>query len=300
MNKTFLKRHHILLIVLALAGAFSLAGIIEQRRLAVTASAQLWFFDVGQGDAVLIRDREGKDVLIDGGPGADVLEGLSDAMPFWDRTIDVVLVTHLDADHYVGLFGVLQKYKIGEIWWNGAAPTTDTARRFVAAVEAKGIAQRFVQAGERADLADGTSFQVLWPREEMRGRIVPPATSSAKGGGTNDFGIVGTFSCGASRALFTGDISAHVEAALLDDASALRAELLKVAHHGSAYSTSEAFLDAVRPKEAVISSGAGNRYGHPTPRVLSALLERGISIHRTDREGTIRYACAGGRLHLAK
>lgn len=296
MNKSFLKRHHLLLIVLALAGAFSIAGIIEQRRLAVSASAHLWFFDVGQGDAALIRDREGKDFLIDGGPDASVLEGLSDAMPFWDRTIDVVLVTHLDSDHYVGLFGVLQKYKVEEIWWSGAAPTTDTARRFVAAVEARGIAQRFVQAGEGFAFADETSFRVLWPREDMKGRIVPPTSSNAKGGGTNDAGIVGVFSCGLERALFTADVSAHVEAKLLDDPSVLRAEVLKVPHHGSAHSSSEAFLDAVHARDAVISDGAGNRYGHPTPRVLSALLERGVHVHRTDREGTIRYACAGGRI----
>jgi competence protein ComEC len=300
MNKSFLKRHHLLLIVLALAGAFSIAGIIEQRRLAVTASAQIWFFDVGQGDAALIRDREGKDFLIDGGPDASVLEGLSDAMPFWDRAIDVIVVTHLDTDHYAGLFGVIKKYKVGEIWWSGVAPTTDTARRFVAAVEARGITQRFVEAGENAAFADGNSFRVLWPREDMRGRIVPPTTTNAKGGGTNDFGIAGTFSCGQERALFTADVSAHVEAKLLDDPASIRAEVLKVPHHGSTHSSSEAFLDAVKPSDAVISNGAGNRYGHPTPRVLAALLERGVSVHRTDREGTIRYACAGGRLRLAK
>lgn len=300
MNKSFLKRHHLLLIILAIAAAFSVAGIVEHHRAAVSADAQLWFFDVGQGDAALIRDKDGKDLLIDGGPDASVLEGLAEAMPFWDRTIDVLLVTHLDADHYVGLFAVLKRYEIGEIWWTGVVPTTETARRFVATAGMRGIPQRFVRAGDDIAFSGGNAYRVLWPREDMRGRIVPPTSSNAKGGGTNDFGIVGTFSCGASRALFTGDISSHVEAALLDAPSALHAELLKVGHHGSTYSTSEAFLDAVHPREAVISSGAGNRYGHPTPRVLSALLERGISIHRTDREGAIRYACAGGRLRLAK
>lgn len=296
MNKHFLKRHHLLLIVLALAGAFSLAGIIEQRRLAVSASAHIWFFDVGQGDAALIRDRDGKDFLIDGGPDASVLEGLSDAMPFWDRTIDVVVVTHLDADHYVGLFGVLQKYKVGEIWWSGAAPATETARRFVAAVEARGISQRFVRAGESAAFVDGNSFRVLWPRDDARGLVIPPTTTNAKGGGTNDYGIVGMFSCRQERALFTADVSAHVEAKLLEDPGLIRAELLKVPHHGSTHSSSAAFLDAVKPSDAVISAGAGNRYGHPTPRVLSALLERGVHVRRTDREGTIRYACANGAL----
>lgn len=221
------------------------------------------------------------------------------AMPFWDRTIDVVLVTHLDADHYVGLFAVLKKYKVGEIWWSGVAPTTDTARRFIAAVESRGIVQRTVHVGDATAFADNNAFRVLWPREDVRGRIVPPTTSNAKGGGTNDFGVIGTFSCGQEHALFTADTSAHVEAKLLDDPSALRAEFLKVPHHGSAYSSSEAFLNAVRPTDAVISVGAGNRYGHPTPRVMAALLEREIVVHRTDREGSIRFVCADGRLRGA-
>jgi competence protein ComEC len=130
--------------------------------------------------------------------------------------------------------------------------------------------------------------------------VIPPTTTNAKGGGTNDFGIVGTFSCGQEHALFTADISAHIEAKLLDDPASVRAVVLKVPHHGSTHSSSEAFLDAVDLNEAVISVGAGNRYGHPTPRVLAALLERGISVRRTDREGVVRYACAVGHLRLAK
>lgn len=289
------KRHHLLIAVLVLAACFTVAGVIEQERAAVSADARIFFLDVGQGDAALIRTREGEDLLIDGGPDDAVLEGLAEAMPWWDREIETVVVTHLDADHYVGLFAVLRRYRVGEIWWTGVAPTTETARRFAASVEARGIPQRFVKAGDALALGPA-EFRVLWPREDARGVVAKPTSSNAKGGGTNDLGIVGVLSCGTDRALFTGDVSAHVEAELLDDPAALRAKILKTPHHGSAYSTSEGFLDAVVPDEAVISAGAGNRYGHPAPRVLSALLERGIRVRRTDREGTIVYACAGGRL----
>jgi competence protein ComEC len=289
------KRHHLLVAVLALAACFTVAGIVEQRRAAASADAQIFFFDVGQGDASFIRSRDGQDLLIDGGPDDAVLEGLADAMPWWDRDIETIVVTHLDADHYVGLFGVLRRYRVGEVWWSGVAPTTETARRFAATVEAQGIPQRFVKAGDALTLGS-TEFRVLWPREDARGTIAKATSSNAKGGGTNDLGVVGVFSCGMERALFTADISAHVEAVLLDDPAGIRAKVLKTPHHGSAYSSSEAFLDAVAPDDAVISAGAGNRYGHPAPRVLSALLERGIRARRTDREGTIRYACVGGRL----
>lgn len=295
-----LKRHHWILIILAVVGVFSIAGIVEQRRMAETAEARIWFFDVGQGDGAMIRDRDGHEMLIDGGPDGSLLEGLASAMPWWDRDIDVMLVTHLDADHYAGFFGVLRRYHVKEVWWSGVAPTTATARSFVAAVESQGIPQHFAKAGDEIPFAGGGAFRVLWPREDVHGRLVPPTTSNAKGGGTNDLGIVGRFDCGTERALFTADVSSHVEAQLIDDAASVRADVLKVGHHGSAYSSSETFLDAVHPRDAVISVGAGNRYGHPTARVLSALLARGIAVHRTDREGTIRYACAGGKLHLVR
>lgn len=294
-NETRWKRHHLLIAVLVLAACFTVAGIIEQERGARSADAVISFLDVGQGDAALIRTREGRDALIDGGPDDAVLEGLAEAMPWWDRTIETVVVTHLDTDHYAGLFAVLRRYRVGELVWSGVAPTTGTARNFAATVEARGIPQRFVKAGDALDFG-GMDFRVLWPRSSARGRVVKASSSSAKGVGINDESVVAAFSCGRERILFAGDISAHVEALLLDDPDALRAAVLKVPHHGSAYSSSEAFLDAAAPREAVISSGARNRYGHPAPRVLSALAERGIRIRRTDREGTIRYACAGGLL----
>lgn len=289
------KRHRLLIAVLVLAACFSVAGIVERQRFAAKADYVVAFLDVGQGDAAHVRTREGFDLLIDGGPDESVLEGLAEGMPWHDRTIEALVVTHLDADHYVGLFVVLRRYEVKELWWSGAAPTTETARRFAAAVEARGIAQRFAKAGD-AIAVGSARFRIVWPREPMRGRIVTPTSSNAKGGGSNDAGVVGILECGAERVLFTADVSAHVEAELAKDASAVPADLLKVAHHGSAYSSSEAFLDAAAPREAVVSAGAGNRYGHPAPRVLSALLERGIRVRRTDREGTVRYACAGGRI----
>ncbi len=290
MDKTFLRRHALLLAVLASGAAFSLSILILQQHQARSAEARIWFFDVGQGDSALIRDRDGHDLLIDGGPDDSLLEGLSEALPWNDRMIDTLLVTHLDADHYAGFFAVLRRYRIGEIWWSGVVPTTATARRFVQEVERLGIPQHFAKAGDVVDF-QGASFTVLWPREQMSGRIVQT---------TNDAGVVGRFDCGQERALFTADVSAQVEARLIDDPASIRSELLKVPHHGSAYSSSGPFLDAVRPREAVISVGAGNRYGHPAPRTLAALLARGVALHRTDREGTIRYACRHGSLRLAK
>jgi competence protein ComEC len=272
--------------------------LVRERRFAASDRVDLWFFDVGQGDAALIRARD-LTMLIDGGPDDAVLEGLSRSLPWWDRRIDVVVATHLDADHFVGLFAVLGKYEVGEIWWMGAAPGTETARRFVAEVAERGIPVRIVRAGERLDFGADRDFTVIFPDEDLHGRAIPKTTTNAKGGGTNDHGIVGVFDCGRERALYAADVSSHVERRLIADGLDLRADVLKIPHHGSAYSTSEAFLDAVRPREAVISAGAGNRYGHPTPRVLAALLARGIAVHRTDRDGPARFICQDGLIRKA-
>jgi competence protein ComEC len=253
------------------------------------------FLDVGQGDATLIT-AGGRTMLVDGGPDEAVLEGLAEALPPWKRSLDIVLVTHLDADHFAGLFKVFRKYRVGELWWTGVAPTTEKAREFIALVEASGVGQRFVRAGVRFDFGGGRAFEASWPREDSRGVLPPTPSSNRDGGGTNDLSVVGRFTCGEEEVLLVADISAKVETALVASGAAAGAAVLKVAHHGSAHSSSESFLDAVHPREAVISSGAHNRYGHPAPRVLESLAARGIRVRRTDREGSIHYACDGGRL----
>ena len=260
------------------------AGVWMEARRRHSGAVELWFFDVGQGDAMLIRSSEGKTMLIDGGPDASVLEGLASALPWWQKRIDVLVATHLDTDHFVGFFGVIKKYRVGEIWWTGS-------RRFAAAVGDLGIPQRFARRGERFDFSGGRTFEVLYPFEDLRGRVIPKTTTNAKGGGANDHGIVGRFDCGVEKSLYAADVSSHVESALIDAGVPLRSELLKVPHHGSRFSSSEAFLDAVRPREAVISVGAGN---------LAALLERGIRVRRTDREGTIVFTYADGKLHAGQ
>jgi competence protein ComEC len=289
MNK---RRSRRLLIAAFAAGTllFASASFGDEYLFHRSDETRLWFFDVGQGDSALIRSSAGKTMLIDGGPDDAVLSGLAAAMPWWERRIDVVMVTHLDADHFVGLFGVVRKYEIGEIWWTGAVPTTATARKFKAAIETAGIRQRFVRSGERFSFDEKRFLEVLYPEADLRGAFPSKTVSNVKGGGTNDWGLVSLFTCGADRALFTADVSSRVEERLMAERS-VQAKLLKVGHHGSTYSSSEPFLDAVRPEEAVISSGAGNRYGHPTSRVLATLLERGIVVHRTDRQGHVRFVC---------
>jgi len=249
----------------------------------------LWFFDVGQGDATFIRDPDGRSVLIDAGPSDSVLKGLEKAMPFWEREIDVIIITHYDADHFLGLFAILGRYDIGEIWVSGAYPTTKEGRRLLEKIRASGIPMRSVAKGEGFEFREG-KLSVIYPPFVLDGRPVIDK---------NNASITSEYDCGDETVLFMADIEKETETELLRGGKVAQVEILKVGHHGSANSSTSAFLDATRPKQAVISSGAGNRYGHPAPSVLMRLMERGIRIHRTDREGHIRFSCDGERLRAS-
>lgn len=246
----------------------------------------LWFFDVGQGDATFIRDAGGKDVLIDAGPDDSVLGGLSKAMPFWEREIDIVIITHFDADHFLGLFAVLGRYDVGEVWTTGAYPTTREGRRLLEILHASGIPLRSVAEGEEVILGKGR-LSVIFPEKVLDGLPVVDK---------NNASVVGRFDCGHDIALLMGDAETETEDELLQTGKLRQAKLLKVGHHGSKTSSSSVFLDIVRPEQAVISSGARNRYGHPAPSVLMRLMERGAEVLRTDREGHMRFGCDGKSL----
>lgn len=269
----------ILAVVLVLNGLRFLAFTHED-------ATSLWFFDVGQGDAALIRDAKGKTLLIDVGPDDSVLKGLEKAMPFWERDIDTVLITHFDADHFLGLFAVMERYAIGEVWTSGAFPTTKEGRRLLGRLAENGIALKQVQQGEELHFQKG-NWEIVFPETAFHEKVVL---------GKNEASLVGTFTCGHHIALMTGDIEGETEYELLARQLVPKVHVLKVAHHGSAHSSTNGFLDAAKPKHAVISSGARNRYGHPAPSVLMRLMERGIRIHRTDRDSHVRFVCDGEKL----
>jgi beta-lactamase superfamily II metal-dependent hydrolase len=229
------------------------------------------FIDVGQGDAILVEVGDA-DILIDGGPsGTGVLSYLAGQhLP----DIDLLVATHPHADHIGGLDDVLARYDVREVWTNGATATTQTYRDFAAAVAAEGAVEREIRRGYSAEFG-GVTLTALDP--------VDPQTGDANGDS-----IVLRLSCGSVDVLLTGDANADSEASMLADPSViLDADVLKVGHHGSSTSTTNAFLDAVTPKDAVISVGAGNTYGHPAQDTLNRLAAHGATIYRTDLNGTV-------------
>lgn len=244
------------------------------------------FFDTGEGDSILIELPGEQQILIDGGPTTDVVGKIAKEMPFFDRTIEVVISTHSDKDHITGLFEVLETFKVDKIFIPEIKLENKSNESYFLLRE---IAQRLgteifvAKAGQKISFSNSSLFSILWPE---------PGFVSSK---TNDFSIVGKFSFGKLDFLFTGDASKDIEYELLAENledSFLGSEILKIAHHGSKYSTSEEFIKEVLPKIAVISVGE-NRYGHPDEEVLKNLQRYDIKTLRTDENGDIKIISNG-------
>lgn len=241
------------------------------------------FLDVGQGDAILIS-KGSKQIIIDGGPNRQkILEKLGEYIPFWDRKIEVILATHPDKDHIEGLIAVMNNYKIGKVIDNGMSADTEVFKNYEKTIEEEKISRETAKAGMDIVVGDKLELNLLNPREN--GINDNSADSNSKS-------IVTKIKAGDNSFLFTGDISYDQEKRLINNGSDMEAAYLKVSHHGSKYATSQDFLDYVKPREAVISVGSNNRYGHPSSDVIGRLEENGIKILRTDRLGDIRYECS--------
>jgi competence protein ComEC len=252
---------------------------------------EIHFVDVGQGDAIAIRSPAGRWVLIDAGPRARGFDaGQRRVLPFLSahgaRRLEALILTHPDADHIGGAPAVVRGVRVGRVVEPGLAVGRDLYLELLAETEKAGIPWARAERGRVLRL-DGVELRFLWPDPHL----VDSAPEA------NYVSSVVQLRYGGFSALLTGDAPTEVERILVErDGAALSSPVLKAGHHGSATSTSTAFLDAVHPQLVVISVGARNRYGHPAPEVLARLRARGISIARTDREGTvsIRVGAAGG------
>lgn len=244
----------------------------------------VWVFDVGQGDAIFI-DAPDAQVLIDGGPSDEVLEKLSAVMPFWDRTIDLVVLTHPHEDHVRGLTDVLERYDVGEVWVDGQRYNSEVFDYFESL--SQGIS-KIVVAGESISLGNGAELEVVWPFEEYQGQQIDDP---------NDGSIVTLLTYGEGNMLFTGDVGVEEEEQFMSSLS--HVDVLKVGHHGSRTSTGISLLGTITPDYAVISVGADNDYGHPHEIVLDRLEEIVSTILRTDLDDNIRVILDGGEPSVA-
>ena len=243
------------------------------------------FLDIGQGDAIYIEAPNSNQMIIDGGPGHNLSRVLSDVMPYGDRSINVLMVTNPDTDHYAGFLDVLKEYDIGAVIEPGTVSHSKTYEKLEQSIATENIPELIARKGMTIDLdrEHGVRFTVLFPDRDVH-------TWS-----TNDGSIEGILSYGKTKIFFTGDGTKKTEGIILsgNTPDVLRSDILKVPHHGSATSSGESFVKTIAPKWAVISAGAGNTYGLPKQVTLDTLSRNAIDVIRTDREGTITFTSNG-------
>jgi competence protein ComEC len=266
-----------------IADAILLSGIFSVQ----AGRAAVYFLPVGQGDSELIVLQGGAKVLVDGGPpdGA-VLDSLGAILGPRDRYIDVVVLTHPQLDHYGGLIDVLRRYDVGIFIGNGMATGVAAYGDLLRALKARNVRQAALSSGDSI-VAGGEKFAVVWPD-----------AAAVQSGDPNLTALVMEYSGGGMKALFTSDVDSGTEAAFLPALSGT-VNILKVAHHGSRYSSSPAFLAATRPQVAVIEVGK-NSYGHPAPETLARLADTGALVLRTDEDGLIKISALGNALAVSK
>jgi len=267
-----LKLKSALLALLILANYLVWAAVSE----ATSSTLKIDVLDVGQGDAILIRTPTHQNILVDGGPDDQVMTELGKLLPLWDRQIDLIVATHPEADHISGLLTVLQRYRVKEVLTPRVSSQTKTY------VEWQQVLIK-VPLINYADATDDYEWgDVVWDTLLPLADI--PISSSSS---TNESSIVARLNYRQFHILFTGDMGPVSEALALRIYPALDSQILKVAHHGSKFSSAANWLQSIRPEVAIISVGEGNSYGHPSREALSRLQQVGANIYRTDQDGTI-------------
>lgn len=253
----------------------------------ISNKLEVSFLDVGQGDAIFIQSPSGVQVLIDGGKDRSVVEELHKVMPLFDKTIDMVVATHPDADHIGGLIDVLKIFNVDIFLESGGEGESNIQDALEKKIKEKNIKRRISIRGEEYNLGDGAYLTVLYPYTDV---------SKIE---TNAGSLVMQLRYGQHTFLLTGDAPIGSELVLIGtDNLKLQSTVLKLGHHGSDTSTSFAFLEKVRPTYGIISAGKNNHYGHPHPDVLNRALKFNVNILQTSELGTITFSTNGKEIKV--
>ena len=244
---------------------------------------EVTFFDIGQGDAIFIESEKMHQILIDGGPNNTILEKLAEEMPSWDRTIDLIVLTHPEHDHMRGLIEVLKRYEVENVLWTGVIREEAEYEEWKRLLKEEGARIYIAQSGQKISAQENSFFiDILYPFESL---------NRVEAKNINDTSIVARLVFKENSFLFTGDISKKIEEELVEKEFEIDSDILKVGHHGSKTSTGEVFVKEVSPDIAVIQCGRSNPYGHPYKEVLQNL--EGIKVLRTDLIGDIKILSNG-------
>lgn len=237
------------------------------------------FLNIGQGDSIYVEAPNGNQVIVDGGPDKKILSELGKVMPFYDRSIDMLVVTNPDKDHYAGFIDVLNQYNVSEVLESGTHSKTSTYAMLEKSIHDHHVPKLLARRGMKIMLDEKRNIylDILFPDQDVSNWT------------SNDGSIVMKLMYGNTSVMLTGDTTAKAEHIVLNDThdDSLHSTILKVGHHGSKTSSSEEFLKAVEPSLAVISAGFHNRYGLPKQEILDRLSALHIRTLITYEQGTI-------------
>ncbi len=245
---------------------------------ALSGNLTVHVLDVGQGDAILLQSPAGRTMLVDAGPIGSDPEVLAYLDAYGVRSLDIAVATHPDADHIGGMAAVLEAVPVRQFVDAGYPHTTETYENMLVTIDRQDIPYRTPTRGDTLAWDPAVRVAVLNPPETFHDE-------------TNENSVVLRVSYGTVDILLMGDAESAVEQEIMNEA--VDSEILKVAHHGSASSTSEAFLDAATPEVSIISVGSGNSYGHPAAETIQRLEQAGSTVYRTDQAGTISVVADG-------
>ncbi len=269
----------------------------------------IFFCDVGQGDAAYIRAPNNQDILIDGGPNESVLSCLGRHMPFYDRTIDVVMLTHPQKDHLQGLLSVIQRYNVRNFIIGIEGNDTEGYKKLVTLIEEKNIPVKNLYTGDQFALGK-VEFAVLWPEKKWVAENLSPSSpylsdlshlgdladphilGISTSRDLNDFSFYLHLTFGSFTSLFTGDGDIRIQSEVMKEVILPKVNILKYPHHGSKYGAGENFLKQVYPDLTVISVGK-NPWGHPNKETLDLLGKLSIPFKRTDQNGDVEIISDG-------
>lgn len=244
------------------------------------------FCDVGQGDGIYIRTADRTDILIDGGPGKSILNCLNHNMPFWDRTIELVLLTHNDSDHINGQYEAIDRYNLIHYATQIGALGDEKGKKLQDLLAEKKTSAKVLKSGNRIDIKGKTKIFTVWPNfnQSHLASSSPDMREEEK----NDMSLVLILEYESFRVLLTGDTKTEL---FQDNMELNDIDVIKVPHHGAATSLNKDFMSKVNFDLAVISVGNNNRYKHPSPATLKLL--SGKRLLRTDLNGEIEIITDG-------
>lgn len=278
------KGKYFLLIFLIFCNLVFLSAFLDIKK---GRDTEVIFFDLGQGDGALIKTAAGHNILIDGGSSNQILSYLNEELPFWDRDIDLIILSHPHADHLYGLVEVVKRYNVKNVLWNKQKADSLIFKKWKALLE--NLNSRQAYRGQRI-YAGEVTLDTLHPLIDYN-----------RDNDLNANSVVNRLVADGRSILFTGDIYNEQEEKLIsweDQCRSekkswcrvmnLEAQVLKIAHHGSASSSSPQFIERLNPEIAFISAGKDNRYGHPHRETINTLNNLEVDIHKSFEKGNLR------------